>query len=106
MPTQPQKKDVHMAFEKTEHGLKFDVMIHAPLGLHARPAARLAQELQDFKVDVAVTCGTNFADGKSILDLLTLGAVSGSKLVFYAQGEDANACLTRIAELFYTEFKE
>ncbi len=95
-----------MTFTRTEHGLTFDVMIHAPLGLHARPAARLAQEVQDFKVDVAVKCGTNLADGKSILDLLTLGAVAGSTLVFYAQGEDAKACLTRIAELFYTEFKE
>ncbi len=95
-----------MAFEKTKHGLTFGVLVQSPLGLHARPAARLAQEVQDFNVDVAVKCGTNFADGKSILDLLTLGAVSGSELIFYAQGEDANACLARIEELFYTEFKE
>ncbi len=95
-----------LAFENTEHGLRYGIKLHSPLGLHARPAARLAQEVQFFNVSIAVQCGKRKADAKSILDLLTLGAVSGSELFFYANGDDAEACLTRIAELFSTGFKE
>ncbi len=94
------------AFEHTKHGLCYGITVHAPLGLHARPAALLAQEAQIFRASLAVECGKKRADAKSILDLLTLGAVSGSELFFYANGEDAEACLTRIAELFSTGFKE
>ncbi len=95
-----------MTFEHTESGLRLDVRIQTPLGLHAKPAARLAEEIQIFNADIAVQCGKNMANAKSILDLLTLGAVPGSELFFYAKGEDADACLQRIAELFSTGFKE
>ncbi len=95
-----------LAFEQTKYGLRYSIKVHAPLGLHARPAARLAQEAQFFQAAIAVQCGAKKADAKSILDLLTLGAVSGSELLFYANGDDAEACLTRIAELFSTGFKE
>ncbi len=95
-----------LAFEHTEHGLRYGIKLHSPLGLHARPAALLAQEVQVFKATIAVQCGKRKADARSILDLLTLGAVSGSELLFYANGDEAEACLTRIAELFSTGFKE
>ncbi len=97
---------MNVAFEQTKHGLRFGITVLSPLGLHARPAARIAQEAQEFSADLAVECGKNRADAKSMLEMLTLGAVTGSELLFYAHGEDAEACLTRIAELFFTGFKE
>ncbi len=95
-----------MAFEQTLRGLCCRLKVYSSLGLHARPAARIAEAAQIFQASLHVECGKNSADGKSMLDILTLGAVAGSELVFYAQGEDAEACLTRIAELFFTGFKE
>ncbi len=91
--------------ENTDKGLCLDVHVTWPLGLHARPAARIAKVIEDFSVDVFVLCGENSADGKSMLDLLTLGAVEGSQLFFYAKGDNAQPCLLHIAELFSTEFK-
>ncbi len=95
-----------VAFEKTEQGLCYGVTVLSPLGLHARPAARIAEVAQDFRVTLMVECGKNKADAKSMLDMLTLGAVAGSELFFYAEGEDAQACLMQISELFFTGFKE
>ncbi len=90
---------------ETAQGLCLQVVVHSPLGFHARPAARLAQELERFVVDIEVHCAHNSADARSVLDMLTLGAVSGSQLFFYAKGRDARASLTHIAELFSNEFK-
>ncbi len=91
-------------FEDTEHGLRLEVVIHSPLGLHARPAVKLVEILQPFNSDVYVHCGQNQADAKSVVDLLTLGAINGSELFFYAKGDDAPVCLEHIAEFFSTGF--
>ncbi len=95
-----------MNYEVANSYSRLDVKVYAPLGLHAQPAAKLAAEIQFFNADIMVQCGKNTANAKSMLDLLTLGAVPGSELFFYAKGEDADACLMRIAELFSSEFKE
>ncbi len=89
-------------FEETDQGLRLEVTINGPLGLHARPAAKLAKELQSFSSHIYVYCGQNKADAKSVVDLLTLGAINGSELFFYAQGDDAPICLELIAEFFST----
>ncbi len=90
---------------ETDRGLCLQVLVHSPLGFHARPAARLAQEIEHFAADIKVHCEHNSADARSVLDMLTLGAVNGSELFFYAKGKDAHRCLTHIAELFFNEFK-
>ena len=41
-------------------------------GLHARPAARLAKEMQRFASSVAIVADTGEADAKSMLDILSL----------------------------------
>ncbi len=89
-------------FEKTELGLCLNITVHSQLGLHARPAAKLAQQLQKFNVNIQVHCGQNKADAKSVLDLLTLGAINGSELFFYANGQDASQCLAHIEAFFST----
>ncbi len=87
-------------FETTEHGLLLTITIRTPLGLHARPAAKLAQTLQSFNAEIQVHCKQNKADAKSVVDLLTLGAMDGSELLFYAKGQDASLCLEYVAEFF------
>ena len=56
------------------------VVIHDELGLHARPAARLAQAAQAFSADVQILAEHGEADAKSILDILSLAAGYGSRL--------------------------
>ncbi len=93
-------------FENTEKGLRLSVKIHDQLGLHARPAAKLAHQLQSFNSNIYVFCGKNKADAKSMVDLLTLGAIDGSELFFYAIGDDAPICLERIADFFTTGLQD
>lgn len=82
------------------------VVVVNQLGLHARPAARLAQEAQNFDAEISVVCDDQEVDAKSILDILTLAAAQGSTLELRADGGDAEAALDCLEELFKTRFGE
>lgn len=74
-------------------------------GLHARPAAKLAQTALRFTSDVSITMGTQTVDAKSILDILTLAAGNGANLELRAQGCDAQEALDALADLFKNRFQ-
>ncbi len=61
-------------------GLSRDVMITDELGLHARPAARIAQIAQNAKSDVWLIKGEREADAKSMIDILALACQTGSRV--------------------------
>lgn len=90
----------------TPEGLRLQVTVHSPLGLHARPAARLVQEMQNFAAEVCICHGGARADAKSILDIMALAAIGGSEITLLAQGDDARQALLRAAELFNCNFKD
>jgi phosphotransferase system HPr (HPr) family protein len=50
--------------------------------------------------------GANRADGKSILELLTLAAEAGTRLVVEATGPDADEAVAAIGLLFERNFND
>jgi phosphotransferase system HPr (HPr) family protein len=76
------------------------------VGLHARPAALFVQEANRFAADITVRLGDTEADAKSILDLLLLGAVQGSRVTVRAEGPDAEAALAALRALHARNFDE
>ena len=74
-------------------------------GLHARPAARLAQEAQQFDADIRLVLQDVQVDAKSILDILTLAAGQGTVLELRAQGPDAHQALNRLSKMFKARFR-
>jgi phosphotransferase system HPr (HPr) family protein len=71
------------------------------LGLHARAATKLSQLGQRFAASLQVQMGSSpRVNGKSVLDLLTLGAAQGNQLQFTATGADARELLEAVAGLF------
>ena len=56
-----------------------------PMGLHARPAAAVAQAMADLDADIEI----NGVDGKSVMMLMTLGLRAGETLEVEATGPDA-----------------
>ncbi|MFP5222299.1 MAG: HPr family phosphocarrier protein [Acidobacteriota bacterium] len=74
-------------------------------GLHARPAAKLAQTAQLFESDISIAMGTQTVDAKSILDILTLAAGNGANLELRALGCDAQDALDALADLFKNRFQ-
>ncbi|MBI9112056.1 HPr family phosphocarrier protein [Maridesulfovibrio ferrireducens] len=93
-------------FPDSENAVARTVIVVNQLGLHARPAARLAQEAQNFQAEIAIICDSQEVDAKSILDILTLAAAQGSTLELRADGIDADAALDCLEEMFKSKFGE
>lgn len=75
-------------------------------GLHARPAHAFASTALKFQSKIEVIKDSERVDGKSILSVLTLAAVEGTKLSIEACGADAQEALDALAELFARNFDE
>ncbi|WP_029460600.1 HPr family phosphocarrier protein [Solidesulfovibrio alcoholivorans] len=89
----------------TGDGYALRVRVLNEQGLHARPAARLAQEAQKFSCDISLALGEERVDAKSILDILTLAAGHGSELELRAAGPDARDALAHLGSLIRNRFR-
>lgn len=83
-----------------------EVILRNKWGLHARPAAKLAQEAQKFDSDIKLGLDGREVDAKSILDVLTLAASGGTRLQIVAAGSDAERALAHLSGLFASRFEE
>jgi phosphocarrier protein FPr len=75
---------------------QLEIVIQNQTGLHARPAKVLVNLAKQFKADVNIQYGQKRINAKSMVSVLTLGAVCGSQIVIQTAGEDeelAMACL-------------
>ncbi len=79
------------------------VRVNNPQGLHLRPGELFVRLASQFDSQIEVTCGDRRADGKSLIDLCTLGATQGMELEIEASGPDAEAALEALAELVEKE---
>ena len=77
----------------------FDYQVTNPLGIHARPAAMLAQACTNYKSSVRIECNGESASGNNVLQILALHAAKGSTLKFTVDGEDEDACIEAIQEV-------
>lgn len=76
-------------------------------GLHARPATRFAEVANKFNSEIFVkTENKEEVNGKSIIDLLTLGAKRGTELLITADGEDKEVALDALEGLVNDGFNE
>ena len=57
-------------------------------------------------MEVRVSCNGRAADGRSILDLMTLAAESGAQLELEAIGPDAEAATAALCSLIEDRFHE
>ncbi len=82
------------------------VTIVNEMGLHARPASLFVELANRFDCDVALSKGRTRVDGKSILQLLSLSAEAGTKLVLETRGPEASPALAALARLVASGFQE
>ncbi len=76
------------------------------LGLHARPAALLAQTVAKFQSKVAIIKNGQEVDGDSILGIMMLAAEFGSEITVIVNGKDEKEAIKKIEELFAKKFDE
>ena len=67
----------------------FEHLIKDPVGIHARPAGELAKLVSELGCEVTVKNGEKTANGKSVIELMMLGASQNSRLEVTVSGANA-----------------
>lgn len=75
-------------------------------GLHARAAAEFVKLANQFESDIVVVRESNEVDGKSIMNLLMLGAGCGSEIELRVSGADESQALQELIDLIANGFNE
>jgi phosphocarrier protein HPr len=75
-------------------------------GLHARAAAAFVRAISGLRAEVTVSWQNRTVNGRSMLDLMTLGAPHGSVLEITTSGIDAEAALAKLTEVIANRFYE
>jgi phosphocarrier protein len=73
-------------------------------GLHARPCSVIARTVWKYRANVTIRKGNRSVDASSVLDLMSLAAGRGTKLVLSATGPEAAEVLETLGRLFADEF--
>ena len=81
-----------------------DVVIQNQAGLHARPATFFIQKANEFKSSVWVEKEDRRVNAKSLLGVLSLGIVGGTKIRIIVDGADEEAAMNALVELVEKDF--
>ena len=76
------------------------------LGMHARPASKIAQMVDSAQSGVWLCANSTKVDAASIIDILTLCAVKGTKIVIEIENQEDMMILEQIFDFFEAGFGE
>jgi len=83
-----------------------EIWVENRLGLHARPAAQVAQLAQKFDGDIILEKDGARVNARDLLALLALDCPQGTRLVLRAIGPQAQEAAAAIFSLFARKFGE
>jgi len=82
-----------------------EVVVNSDAGVHARPAMMIVREAMKYPCKVTLVKDEIEADGKSIMSVLGLAILSGTKLKIRAAGEGEADVVDYIVDLIENDFK-
>ena len=75
-------------------------------GIHARPAALIAQTANKFSSEITIEKDSAAVNAKSIMGVITMAAGYNTQLTLRAEGADEKQAVDAIAQLFESKFEE
>ncbi|MBR1614124.1 MAG: HPr family phosphocarrier protein [Treponema sp.] len=75
-------------------------------GIHARPAALIAQTANKFSSEITIEKDSTTVNAKSIMGVITMAAGYNTVLVLRAEGPDEKQAVESIFDLFESKFDE
>ncbi len=75
-------------------------------GIHARPAAIIAQTANKFKSEITLSRDDATINAKSIMGVITMAAGYNTNLTIKADGPDETEAVAAIENLFESKFEE
>ncbi len=83
-----------------------EVTVKNSVGLHARPATFFIQRANEYKSSIWVEKDERRVNAKSLLGVLSLGIVQGTKILIVADGSDEQEAVDTLIELIESNFSE
>ncbi|WP_277056089.1 HPr family phosphocarrier protein [Treponema socranskii] len=75
-------------------------------GIHARPAALIAQTANKFNCELTLVFGDTEVNAKSIMGVITMAAGYNTSITLKADGSDEKEAVQAIEALFDSKFAE
>ncbi len=85
---------------------KTEVVLKNEAGLHARPASLFVKEATKYNSEITVLRKEAKYNGKSIMGILSMGAVQGDLLTIMADGSDEKDAAEALKRMVDSDFGE
>ncbi|MBR6080403.1 MAG: HPr family phosphocarrier protein [Treponema sp.] len=82
------------------------VTVRNRAGIHARPAALIAQTANRFKSEISLDKDSTTVNAKSIMGVITLAAAYNTTLTLRVEGTDESEAAEAVLALFESKFEE
>ena len=76
-----------------------EIAVRCESGLHNRQATYFVQKANEFESSIWLESGNRKMNAKSLLGIMSLGIMTGSKVTLSAVGSDAEAAVTALEAL-------
>ena len=76
-----------------------EVIVRCDSGLHNKQATYFVQKANEFESSIWLESGSRKMNAKSLLGIMSLGVVTGSKVTLIAMGPDAEAAVNALEAL-------
>lgn len=75
------------------------IIIKNETGIHARPAGLIVKEASKYKSNISIIKNTKVYNAKSVMSVMSMGALKGDEVIIRAEGEDEILAVSTIVEL-------
>lgn len=83
-----------------------EAVVNNQVGLHARPATFFIQKANEFKCSIWVEKDERKVNAKSLLGVLSLGIVKGTRIKLIADGSDEKEAVDSLQKMISSDFAE
>lgn len=83
-----------------------EVTVRNRAGLHTRPASMIVKTASKFDAEIFLRRDNYEINGKSVIGVMTLAAEEGATLTLVVDGDDEEAAVDALVELFEDGFGE
>lgn len=83
---------------------KDQVVLMNETGLHARPASVFVKEASKYKSSITITKDNKEYNAKSIMSVLSMGAIKDDSIIVQAEGDDAEQAVKSLIKLVKNNF--
>ena len=82
------------------------IIVENQVGLHARPATFFIQKANEYKSSIWISREERKDNAKSLLGVLSLGIIKGTKISIIAEGVDEQEAVEGLIDLINSNFVE